>query len=303
MDCRDAQDLLLQDEDPSAGELADHVARCGACRRLHADLARLDAAWRALPLPEGVDRARDAFLERLASADRPATPERRRRSAPRWLVAASLLAAVGVGASLLVGLPRASASPDVVDRLVDWNLELARAASPEERTRIYADRAPELARAVKASSLSAEDEALAASLLADAPQLAHQADPLADADRLSAVADKLLKRLNRASRARDARRAEQSARLYGRVVELGIDSKLALIEQSGALDFERQRRLERLVLSDADRMRDLVALLERAPDSSRKEIKRALKLNRDRPKKERRGGKKGTVADPAPGPR
>lgn len=301
MDCRDAQDLLLQEESPtterlSGEELAAHVAQCDECQRLLSELGRLEADWRALPLPEGVERARDAFLERFAPKTH-VNAARRRIVAPRWLVAASVLAALGVGASLVVGLPRASASPDVVERLVDWNLELARAPSADERTRIYADQASALAREVRRASLSSEDEELATSLLADAPWLAHNADPLAEADRFNALADKLLKRLSRASRARDARRAEQSARLYGRVVELGISSKIDVIEQSGALDFERQRRLERLILSDSDRMLALVALLERAPDSSRKEIKRALKLTR--PKKERRAGKKGSGAVPS----
>ena len=62
---------------------------------------------------------------------------------------------------------------------------------------------------------------------------------------------------------------------------------MELLETTGALDFNRQRHLERLVLRDADRMRTLVALLERAPDSSRKEIKRALGVVKNRPKKDR----------------
>jgi len=147
MDCRDARERLLESDDPSDGgtlapELADHVATCDACRQLAGELTRLEQAWRAIPVPDDSERARAAFLERLSSPAALVVPRARTRRpthAPaRWLVAASVLIALGIGGSLLVSMPRAHASSDVVERLVHWNLDLSQAPSPAERSRIYA---------------------------------------------------------------------------------------------------------------------------------------------------------------------
>ncbi len=300
MDCHNVQQILLSDDGLSVegfprAELSNHIAQCEDCRRLQSDLARLDEEWRAIPLPASAEQARDDFLARLSEpTSAPAFARRRRFKVSRWLIAASILVALGLGGGLFVAIPRAEASADVVERLVDWNLSLARASAPEERNRILADHASDLSRDVRNASLPTEDKDLAEALLANAPWLARNADPLAEADHFNELANKLFKRLSRASRGGDARRVAQSARLYSRVVELGIESKMDVIERSGALDFERQRRLERLILSDSDRMNALVALLERAPDSSRKEIRRALKITNQRPNRaaERRAEKK-----------
>jgi hypothetical protein len=294
MECKDAQALLLEHEFPlterrDPGALADHIARCGDCRALAAELARLEAEWRAIPLPSAAAMPSAEFLDRFAAP--PGRPLRmfggvRRFGTPRRMIAASILVALAAGGTLFVSMPRASASSDVVERLVDWNLELAGAPSHDERDRIYAGGATRLATEVARANLAAEDQELAQSLLATAPWLARNADPLAEAGHFDDVADKLLKRMNRETRRGDAKRIARSARLYQRVVELGIESKLDVIKQSGALDFDRQRNLERLILRDADRLDAVLALLERAPDSTRKEIKRALKVPRARPKKE-----------------
>jgi len=76
------------------------------------------------------------------------------------------------------------------------------------------------------------------------------------------------------------------------VTELGFTASLERAKTSGALDFAHQRRLEKLILSDEDRMTALLALLEVAPDASRKEIKRALGLAKPKPTKPAKPGKK-----------
>jgi hypothetical protein len=194
---------------------------------------------------------------------------------------------MGVGGALFESNRRASASSDVVERLVDWNLSLARTSLPADRDRLYAGQAESLQDKVRRTELPAEERRLAESLLESAPLLAHDDDPLAAAGLFHDVADQLLTRMGAAIRRGDEARAGRYARLYRRVEELGIGSKMELLETTGALDFNRQRRLERLVLRDSDRMHTLVALLERAPDSSRKEIKRALRVVKNRPKKDR----------------
>jgi hypothetical protein len=277
MDCQDCQDELLRSESLSPdglppGEISAHVAGCGVCRQWLRDLSHLERAWSEIPLPAGSERPTDSFLLQFSRQE--PQPRHSRRSAPRWLVAASVLLVLAVGGGLLMRPSMASA--DIVERLVDWNLSLARSPTPADRDRLYEDQAAGLKAEVLKARLQDGDRGLAESLLETAPWLARNDDPLAEADRFNDVADQLLARLSLASRGGDNERVERYARLFRRVRELGIETKLDVLESSGALNFDRRRKLERLVLRDSNRMRDLVALLERAPESSRKEIKRAL---------------------------
>jgi hypothetical protein len=312
MDCREARDLLLRSDGPIDGPLADHVAGCDSCARLAGDLALLEETWREIPLPVDYGRGRERFLAKLPilEAPRSAGLSKDQRRVRRWLVAASVLVALGLWGGVLATGRRASASSDVVERLVDWNLNLARVESPDERGRLYADHAPVMAVAVERATLPAGDRELAYILLGNAPWLVGNADPLAEADRFNDLADQILHRMSAATRGGDDPRVERYARLYNRVVELGIASKFDVIEKSASLDFDGKRRLERLVLRDADRMKALVALLEKAPDSSRKEIKKALGITRrpkvgaaadpETPRKAKGKGKKPKSDEPSP---
>lgn len=285
MDCHVAQDRLLFEEDPARdqlppGELADHVDQCEACCQFLGQLAKLEQSWRSVPLPAEAEIERERFLQQLRRQT--ASPERlRRRPIPtRWLVAASILVVLTIGGGLLITPPRALASSDVVERLVDWNLSLAHAPSIGERGQIYANRVVFFADELKRTEVPPDDRELVQSLLEKAPELVRVPDPLAEADRFNDLAEKLLARMNDAVQGGDTRRVNQSAKLYRRVAELGIEPKLEVLEASRSLDFTRRGRLERLVLQDADRMNALVKLLERVPGASRKQIKRALGIAR-----------------------
>lgn len=283
MDCQLARELLLCDGHPAPSRLAaaglrDHLAACEACRGLASEMARLDRSWRAIPLPDDLEKSRDEFLRRFRETAASKPGSRRRRIPARWAVAASLLLSLGLGLGLISRPRPALASADVVARLVDWNLSLAHAGSAGERGRIYHGRASDFAAELERSSLGAEDRELARSLLDAAPALVREPDPLVEADRFDDIADKLVVRMNRAATAGDPTRVDQSAALYQRVVELGIESKLEILDRSTSLNFDHQRRLERLVLRDEARMNSLVDLLEQVPDSSRKQIRRALGL-------------------------
>ena len=194
---------------------------------------------------------------------------------------------MGVGGALLVSNRRASASSDVVERLVDWNLNLARTPLPADRDRLYAGQAESLQDKVRRTELPDEERGLAESLLENAPWLARNDDPLAVAGLFHDVADQLLTRMGTAIHRGDEVRAGQYARLYRRVEELGIGSKMDLLETTGAPRLQppatpgtpRPSRRR----PDAYPGR----LAGTRPDTSRKEIKRALRVVNNRPKKDR----------------
>src|SRR5688572_18824356 len=139
MDCERARLLLLQSDDPrpagcpSPG-LAEHVRQCVACRRLAGKLAQLEEAWRGLPLAGNPERAQRTFLKRLARDRSVARPKVRpwRARPVRWAAAAVLLLALGLGSLMLLPAAKVQAAPDLVERLVDWNLDLAQAADPAD---------------------------------------------------------------------------------------------------------------------------------------------------------------------------
>ena len=199
--------------------------------------------------------------------------------------------AVGVGVGLLMPL-RKAASADVIERLVDWNLNMACTPSAADRDRLYADQAADLKAEVLKARLPSGDRGFAESLLETAPWLARNQDPLAEADRFNDVADQLVTRMNLATRGGDHDRVERYARLYRRVRELGIESKLDLLEATGALNFDGQRRPRAAHSPRRQADARTGGPSGARPDSSRREIKLAVKAVRPHPKKGRRAGKK-----------
>ena len=147
MDCRNAEHELLQIEalspdDLWPNELTNHVAVCGACRQKLEDLSNLERAWRDTASGRFGTGPRVVPRSTRPSGDSSPAPRPRFR-ASRWLTAASAMLAVGVGVGLLMPL-RKAASADVIERLVDWNLNMACTPSAADRDRLYADQAADL---------------------------------------------------------------------------------------------------------------------------------------------------------------
>jgi hypothetical protein len=283
MNCSEARDWLLRSATPAElpADAGDHVHACPACRRLADDMVQIEQQWRDLPLPPSADTSRDAFLARLADPPTPAPARSRRFALPRWAVAAAVLLAVAAGSFLFVS-NEARASAEVIDRLIDWNLDLA-AATPADRAGL-ADRAA----AFDIGRVAAADRELAESLLQTGTWLATNDDPLVMAERFNTVADQLLARIQSATDSGERKRSDRLSRQYRRVLERGIDPNVRRVLASPALNFEHQGRIERVLLSDQGRLDKLAALLERAPDASRKEMKRALELSKKQPKPAKR---------------
>jgi hypothetical protein len=184
----------------------------------------------------------------------------------------------------------------VIDRLIDWNLDLAD-AGPTDRARLG-----ERAAAFNLDPVPAADRDLAESLLQNGAWLAANDDPLAVAERFDSVADQLLTRIQEASAAGERKRSDRLSRQYRRVLERGIDPNVRRVLSSPALNFEHQGRVERVLLSDQRRLDRLAALLEQVPDASRREIRKALELSKKQPKpakRDRPAGRRTIADDPA----
>jgi len=288
MECRQVQDWLLDAEDPrpeacGCAPVAGHLQSCEACRALAGRLAALERLWRSLPAPPEAERTKAVFLERLrepvVARARPPRSVSRRRLLQWCAASAAGLLAVGGGGWLLLMQREAQAADDLVDRLVDWNLRLTCAESEDERSRIYAEQAEQLRLALDQARLSPDQAEIAEELLRNGAWLVVTHDPVVEADRFDTLADRLLQLARAAESAGNHKRMNRLIRQYSRLLESGIDLNVERAETQKTLDFDHQRKLERLALSDADHMRQLASLLETTPDASRKEIQRALGIH------------------------
>ena len=132
MNCSTAKDWLLQAELPgelarAPAEVAEHLRQCEACQRLVHQIGRLERTLKEQPLPATAVMARNEFLRRHdGEPARPSkSPVRRRFAVPRWLVAASVLLAASLTIWFMSGPQQAHAESDVIDRLIDWNLQMS----------------------------------------------------------------------------------------------------------------------------------------------------------------------------------
>ncbi len=278
MTCDETRDALLSADGPDRST-ADHLAGCAACASFASEITQLEQRYRSLPLAPEADAARIAFLSRM-----PIARPRPWWSPPRWIAAAAVLTVVGLSLFFLAPTPEAQASPALIERLVDWNLELSQASTPAERGQIFATQQAALKHEVERAPLPAAERELAQTLLDNGTWLAAHDDPVATAERFSGLADQLMERMQTASERRDMKAANRFAHLQNLVAEQGVAGHFQKAQASGALDFENRRRLENLILRDEGRMKKLVELLERNPDISRKELRKALDIQPKNPK-------------------
>jgi len=276
MNCPEAHDWLLQAEDPRqcihAG-VAEHVRACAHCLALRTQLVELEQTYRTLPAPDECEAARAAFLRRL-----PAHPPRQRFAGlVRWAVAALLVLGVGVAFWCGVPAPQATAAPLLIEQLVDLNLRLAETPTAAERARLEPEQ-QRLLTAIEQRPLAEADQALATLLLDNSAWLIANDDPVGKAERFAAVADQLVARAQAAADRRDQQAVDRYVQLQSQVAERGVSASLARAEEAGVLNFENERRLEKVILRDSRRMKTLIDLMERDPDLSRREIRLALDL-------------------------
>jgi hypothetical protein len=195
----------------------------------------------------------------------------------RQLIAALFVTAASLAALFLLYAPQAQATPDLVDRLVELNVDLAQTAVPEERARIYEEKAAGLKVTLANAKLAPDDRELAESLLENSKWLTRNADPTAEADRFNDIADQFVTRIDAATAAKDEKRIIQLAGNYQRIAEAGIDSNLERAAAAGVGDVDKKNKLERTAIRHASLAKRLAEIVQRNPEPSRRAIHHAMK--------------------------
>jgi hypothetical protein len=287
MECSEAREALLLCDDPgpdrcAPADLAEHLRACAACQTLAEEICRTEQAWRDQPVPPSVEQAKETFLKRLPRRGRPRWVVLRRLPAPRWLAAAAVLLVTALGIGIVVNRPQPQPASDVVERLIDWNLALTQAATPEQQQQIYTEHAASLKTSLDKASLPEGERELGKTLIANASWLAANDDPAAAAERFTGVADQLLVKLDAAA-PKDAQRLHRIADLYGRVADHGVQVNLERAKAAKA-NLQNQKKIERAIKKEAEQAQKLAELLERMPEATQKQIRQALAADRKRQK-------------------
>jgi hypothetical protein len=286
MTCAAIRDWLLNADHPGRPipAVAAHLHTCPACRDYADRLERLEADYRTAPIPDFATAARAAFLDKLAvPSPTPVAALRRWVLPPRWVLAASVLFLVGVGMFVFWPAPQAQAASDVVDRLIDWNLDLAEAGPLTERDRVYAERRDAFAAELGRTGLAPADRELADVLVANAVWLAGNDDPVEEAERLNLIADRLLERMQSAAGGGDETALGRHAQNYRKVTEHGVARSVEKAKTKA--EIKEAKRLEKLTAREMERVRALEALLETTPNPTKKEIRQALGQGANKPKR------------------
>ncbi len=275
MDCRTTRDWLLQAEDPRClddgpGGLAGHVVGCGRCRRLAHVLARIESDFRQQPVPAEAGAARQRFLRRLPPPVPVfSAPGRWRFVRSRWALAAAVLLLAAPIVWLSLPSPQTTESPDLVERLIDWNFEVAQAADTRE------EQAAGLRQAMKQADLPDDDRHLAEALLESGTRIAAAPDPTDQADRFNELADQLMPLIDRARNKKDANRLRKLAEYYGRV-ERRIQTNVERAGKAGTPSARSKKILEQVEKAKAQRQARLEQMIEQLPRGTQKEVRRAL---------------------------
>jgi len=271
MDCIQTRDWLLQAEHVNrytelpleeAARLQAHLETCTDCRGLQQKVLHLESRWRAQPLvpsAQAVDRSREAFLRRLpqpADTDNHVIlrgPWLTRPVAARWLMAAVLLLAVGLGSWMMLIPSRTPSAETLVGRLLDWNLDLTKTPAGPEHDRL-ANHAGAFQAEIHKARLAPEDRELAQTLLENGAWLAQHHNPIEQLEGLNGVADRLMDQM---AKVQDPRKAAELAAQYLRVSDEGIKATVVGLRANGQLTDEDRRKLDIVESRHTDRQKKI----------------------------------------------
>jgi len=234
MDCKYVYNWLLQVEalQPKdwPRDVTKHLKSCAACAHLARGLNKLEEAWRDQPTPPESKKAKARFLTKLREMMPPKAVAGSSRGWWRplpWVAAAAVLM---VGGNVFVWLalwPRQPvekkieiAHSDVVDRLIDWNLELTH-AKPGDRKRLFDDSEPALRKDFRKARriLSEEEWEDGEELFKTGAKLAENDNPYEQWELIGGLATKLEKRREDAI---DDGYAEKCENRFRKIFEAGL---------------------------------------------------------------------------------
>jgi hypothetical protein len=271
MDCIQTRDWLMQAEhvnryaelpQEAAARLQAHLDNCDDCRTLQEKLLRLESRWRAIPVvpsAQEVERSREAFLRHLP---KPADKDNRfilrgpwitRRAAARGIMAALLLLAVGLGFWMMAPSSSARTDDTLVERLLDWNLALARTQTGPERDGLV-NRTGAFQAEIQEARLPAEDRELAQTLLENGARLAQHTNRIEQVKFLDGMADRFMDQI---ARAPDPAKAEKLTAQYRHISDQGIKPTVELLRSTGQLSAEERRQLDAVEARYNDRQKKI----------------------------------------------
>lgn len=265
--------------------VAEHLEVCMACREVAEQIERIEADWRAMPLPPSLRTPKHYDLNRAVASPadrappvRPLWAKARGSKLVRWAIAAAAVLAIGVGVYLALPRslldPKARTAPDLFDRLLDWNVALAEV--PEfDRERIYLASVDQLRTEAASPAVSPDEAEFAKTLLDNADWLTKHADQIAATERLSAVADKLLMRIQHTAKYGKQTKLRNFTRHYARVDRV-IQATLEQAKVNDSPSSEVRHRLSALVEGDQHRHDALKLLLASVSKSEQTVIRGAL---------------------------
>jgi hypothetical protein len=170
--------------------------------------------------------------------------------------------AVGIGAWIYVAHEnRLAASTVAIQQAVDWNLRLSQSDSTTERETLYAKGVDDLQQA----SLSADDRPIADHLLRGGEFLAHNHDPVAQADHFTQVADLLVTRIDRAAH-KNSKALRPLGETYLDIMDRGIGRNLDIA--AAAATPETRHHIERIIQRNLQLQSQLQAILRDRPDAA-----------------------------------
>lgn len=304
MKCESAQDWLLQCDEirPKSWprEVRHHVKACTACYQFAKSIKKLENAWRNQPLPSDAKKPGIKFLKKIARLEETPQPTKptpsKQKPTPfwvrpaRWLSAAAAVLIVGVGVFgyllLTPGRTQANAS-DVVDRLIDWNLEMAN-SSPAERKRLLTEKIERFRSELEKARLSTEERAIADDLLQNALLLANEdddEDPIEEAGRINEITDKLTVQAEEAKKKGNTKEFDRCNFLIHKMVDRGINPILDRIKEYKAPEGQKKPGFHSFMKYDAEKQQQLHEMLKRGPGPGwpRHDLRKTLDSMRHKP--------------------
>jgi hypothetical protein len=240
MNCQSLRNWLLQVDSLQPkdwpAEVANHLKSCARCVKYVNALSKLEKSWREQPLPADCARAKAAFVNivtTLAKSARP-KPAVRRWHPARWGAAAAAMILIALGLVAWLALsPSEIRASEIVDQMVDWDTDLARADFAKRKPILDANEET-FRKNVQSARLSAEERASAEHLFEAARKLAASDDLEEDEEILTDLAEKLLDRARTAQTKGTPKESERCNHRYSQFVEKAVtpvQTKLRIIDR------------------------------------------------------------------------